>query len=262
MVGGSGADDGGNGQAFGSGFFVQGSVLAFGGTGTYTVTNDIADQNGSGGSGASDGLGGTGGATSLHKIGVGTLVLAGNNNYTGATNVEAGILKVDGSIANSSQTLVGGGGTLGGSGTVGNVMVLSNGALAPGDGAGILHTGSLKLAAGANFLIELAGTAHDQAAVTGTVNVAGANLSVSLLNGFHPSVGDKFTILANDGSDAIGGTFAGLAQGATFSAGGDRFQISYIGGDGNDIVLTAIAPTINLVGTAVQDPSHLSGVLL
>ena len=176
--------------------------------------------------------------------------------------MDAGILQVDGSIANSSQILIGGGGTLDGSGTVGNVMVLSNGALAPGDGAGILHTGSLTLAAGANFFVEVAGTAHDQAAVTGTVNVAGAELSVSLLSGFHPAVGDEFTILANDGSDPIGGTFAGLKQGATFSAGGDQFQISYIGGDGNDIVLTTVAPTINLVGTAVQDPSHLAGILV
>ena len=253
----------GGGQAVGSGFFVQGSVLTFGGTGTYTVANDIADQNGTFGSGASDGLGGTGGATSLHKIGVGTLVLAGSNSYSGATNVEAGLLQVDGSIASATKVA---GGTLGGNGTTGEVTVAANGALAPGDGTGvlhtgILHTGNLTLVADANFFVELAGTAHDQAAVTGAVNLAGANLAVSLLSGFHPSVGDSFTILANDGSDEIGGTFAGLAQGATFLTGGDRFQISYTGGDGNDIVLTAIAATIDLVGTPVQDPPHLAGIL-
>ena len=49
VVGGNGASGAGQGHAFGSGFFVQGSVLTFGGTGTYTVANDIADQNGSGG---------------------------------------------------------------------------------------------------------------------------------------------------------------------------------------------------------------------
>ena len=87
------------------------------------------------------------------------------------------------------------------------------------------------------------------------MNLAGANFAVSLLSGFHPSVGDSFTILANDGSDEIGGTFAGLAQGATFLTGGDRFQISYTGGDGNDIVLTAIAATIDLVGTPVHVPA-------
>ena len=34
------------------------------------------------------------------------------------------------------------------------------------------------------------------------------------------------------------GTFAGLPQGATFLAGGQLFAISYIGGTGNDIVVT------------------------
>ena len=77
--------------------------------------------------------------------------------------------------------------------------------------------------AGADFFVELGGTAagtgYDQVAVTGTVNLGGANLDVALINGFDPDTGDSFTILANDGTDAIGGTFAGLAQGATFLAG-------------------------------------------
>jgi autotransporter-associated beta strand protein len=170
----------------------------------------------------------------------GTLVLGGTNTYTGHTVVEAGLLQVDGSI---TETINVGGGTLGGSGTVGDVLVADNGALAPGASTGILHTGDLSLAAGADFFVELAGTAagtgYDQVALTGTVNLAGANLAVSPINGFDPNPGDSFTILANDGSDAIGGTFAGLAQGATFSAGSTQFRINYTGGDGNDIVLTA-----------------------
>ena len=51
VAGGTGAQQG---SAFGSGFFVQGSELTFGGTGTYTIENDIADQDGSGGALASD----------------------------------------------------------------------------------------------------------------------------------------------------------------------------------------------------------------
>ena len=50
--------------------------------------------------------------------------------------------------------------------------------------------------------------------------------------------GSKFTIIDNDGSDAITGTFQGVAEGGFVSAGGQSFTVSYVGGDGNDVVLT------------------------
>jgi autotransporter-associated beta strand protein len=468
VVGGNGASGAGQGQAFGSGFFVQGSALTFGGAGTYTVANDIADQNGSGGSSAHDGVsaGGTGGVTSLIKTGIGmlvvagtntytggteinggtlqvgaanalasgpitvstnamldlsgfdqtidllagtgnvhlgsatlttggnnadaimsvnisgpggltkigtgaltlaglnsytgdttieagglqagrqlafgtgglivnggvvslagfdqfvtslagsggvvdisgselsiqqatnttfngeitagggdsglsirntgtltlggpitgelllellggTLILGGANTYTGTTEVAAGLLQVDGSI---TEAIIVGGGTLGGSGMTGDVTVAAAGALAPGASTGILRTGSLTFFAGADFFVELAGTTagtgYDQAAVTGSADITGANLEVSLINGFDPGIGDSFTILANDGSDAITGTFAGLAQGATFVAADGVFRISYSGGDGNDIVLTAIGAAI----TGTESDDQLSGL--
>ena len=57
--------------------------------------------------------GGTGG--SLTKVGTGTLDLTGANTYTGNTNINAGTLAVDGSLA-SSSIFVNAGGTLGGNG--------------------------------------------------------------------------------------------------------------------------------------------------
>jgi autotransporter-associated beta strand protein len=59
-----------------------------------------------------DGFVGTGG--SLTKIGSGTLILSGANSYTGDTNVNRGVLQVDGSI--TSNTFVNHGGTLAGIG--------------------------------------------------------------------------------------------------------------------------------------------------
>jgi hypothetical protein len=48
-----------------------------------------------------------------------------------------------------------------------------------------------------------------------------------------------FTIINNDGADAVVGTFAGLAEGSLVTTGGHQFRISYVGGTGaNDVTLT------------------------
>ena len=75
-------------------------------------------------------------------------------------------------------------------------------------------------------------------AVTGTVTLADATLTLALIGSFDPVNGTTFTIIANDDSDAVIGTFAGLAEGAAFSLGGNSYVITYAGGDGNDVVLT------------------------
>ena len=59
-----------------------------------------------------------------------------------------------------------------------------------------------------------------------------------------PVAGNAFTIIANDGADAVVGTFAGLAEGATIILNGVTLVISYVGGTGNDVVLTAQAAAV------------------
>ena len=82
-------------------------------------------------------------------------------------------------------------------------------------------------------------TGYDQIAVNGDVTLTGATLN---LFGSHiPMTGESFLILDNQGSNAITGTFVGLAEGAQFSSGGFGFTISYVGGDGNDVVLTPLS---------------------
>jgi hypothetical protein len=68
--------------------------------------------------------------------------------------------------------------------------------------------------------------------------VLAAQLALDLL--FSPSIGSKFNILDNQSPDPIGGTLRNLAEGATFTAGNIGFSITYVGGDGNDVVLTVI----------------------
>jgi hypothetical protein len=48
------------------------------------------------------------------------------------------------------------------------------------------------------------------------------------------------TLIDNDGTDAVSGTFAGLPQNAVVTAGGARYRISYTGGTGNDVTLTVV----------------------
>ena len=95
----------------------------------------------------------------------------------------------------------------------------------------------------------------------------GATLSASLINSFAPTVG-SFTIINNDGVDAVSGTFAGLAEGATFAIGSQNYRISYVGGTGNDVTLSVTnGPVINtehftISSTGNNSPTTVSGLLV
>ncbi len=56
-----------------------------------------------------------------------------------------------------------------------------------------------------------AGSGYDQFSVTGTVNLADATLNVNLA--YTPALGSAFTLIQNDGKDAVTGIFAGPAPG-------------------------------------------------
>ncbi|TIV25623.1 MAG: hypothetical protein E5V90_26665, partial [Mesorhizobium sp.] len=89
-------------------------------------------------SGSISGAGG-----SLAKLGTGTLTLSGTNTYTGATTVDAGRLRVDGSLGNTAVS-VNSSGTLAGVGTIAGPVTV-DGTIAPGDSPGTLTVGSLTL---------------------------------------------------------------------------------------------------------------------
>ncbi len=183
--------------------------------------------------------GGISGAGNLTKTGTGTLTLSGTNTYSGSTTVSSGTLKVNGSLA--SDVTAASGTTLTGSGsTTGTVSISSGATLSPGDGAGSLATGRLGLSPGATLTVDLnglmAGVSFDQINVTGTVSLDGATLSTSF--GFTSAANNCFQIISNDGTDAVTGTFAGLAEGAEFISNGRTYKVSYVGGDGNDVTIT------------------------
>ncbi|MGO4739930.1 autotransporter-associated beta strand repeat-containing protein [Bosea sp. 2KB_26] len=95
------------------------------------------------------------GAVSLVKTGSGIMTLAGANIYSGATQVNGGELRVNGSLAAGGLN-VASGATLSGSGVIGGaVTVASGGTLSAGNAAGTLTVRSLVLNSGSNTLFEL-----------------------------------------------------------------------------------------------------------
>ncbi len=185
----------------------------------------------------------------LTKVGNGTLTLAGTSTYTGPTTVNSGTLIVSGSLSGSAVTVDGSGSTVGGGGNINGTVTVQNGAtIAPGNSPGKLSTLSLSMASGTTLSLELNGptpvTGYDQLSVTGAVNLGGATLSISTGVGFLN--GDYFVVL-NDGTDAITGTFTGLAEGGMFSVGDKDFTITYTANaegmsltGGNDVAFTVV----------------------
>jgi autotransporter-associated beta strand protein len=175
----------------------------------------------------------------LIKTGGGILTLTANNIYTGPTTVNGGKLVVQG-LQPFSQVSLQNGAMIGGSGRVGNINDLS-GHIAPGNSPGILVCSNFSSISLSNQLqIEISGptpgSEHDQLKVYGGVLLIGATLQVTMNT--VGTVGHQYVIIDNDGVDPIGGGgFTGLPNGAYLTNHGAVFQITYQGGDGNDVAL-------------------------
>ena len=125
-------------------------------------------------------IAGTGGLT---KIGAGTFMLTGASTYTGPTNVNAGILSVNGSLA--STVFVNSGGTLMGNGSVGGLNVVSGGTAAPGNSIGTLNVaGNVNFGPGSIYQVETnAAGQSDKILAGGTSSLTGGTVQVLAENG-------------------------------------------------------------------------------
>ena len=155
----------------------------------------------------------------VNKTTSGTLTLAESNTWTGATNVNAGTLRVNGTLGGTSGVAVNTGGTLGGTGTINSAAnVNAGGTLAPGNSIGTLTLGTANLTLNATSISDFeisaeTGLAHDLVAgidalsydgtlrITTTAGTLAAGQSWDLFN-FASQSGQfaNHTVFGTDGS--------------------------------------------------------------
>jgi hypothetical protein len=193
----------------------------------------------------------------------GSVTLNGSCTLSGPIIVIYGAtLEVDGTlqcaaVQVSSQSTIKGTGTINAPVQEGSIFYPPD-TMAPGNPLGVLTTGDLSLYTNETFSATLdgpaAGTQYSQLAVNGSVNLGSrSTLQLTLDNNYTPALGTTFTIINNEGSGPVNGTFAGLPEGSVFAVDGTEFSITYLGGDGNDVVLIARpppAPVVNFANVA------------
>jgi len=169
------------------------------------------------------------GTGSVTKQGDGTWVVGGSNSYTGPTNVNAGVLFVEGLLGNTAVT-VNAGGLLAGSGTIlGNVTVASSGTIAPFSAyytvPQALTVGSLSLSTNSFAVLNISGTTplaveYDQLVGSGTAAALTYDGNLDLLLTGSYATGTTWNLFSNFltkngdfadvGVTASGGEYDGL----------------------------------------------------
>jgi autotransporter-associated beta strand protein len=166
---------------------------------TFTIGTQVGSGDGSGNVfGEIRGVG-----ARLIKQGVGTLLLAFPNTYSGGTDIRSGTLLVNnttGSGTGSGQVTVQAGGTLSGNGIIsGPVVVQSGGTIRPGNPGRSILVNNITLETGSTVSTRIGGkTVADIAEldILGTLTMQpGVVLSLSLLNNYQPDLLDNHLIV-------------------------------------------------------------------
>ena len=143
------------------------------------------------------------GGGSLTLTGPGTLILNSAESYSGATNVSAGNLIVNGSTSPSSTITLGSKTTLTGTGTIGGQIINPTGTIDPGTSttAATLTAGSLSFfSAGVTITgalgIEMLAGGTDELLLTGAASLSAGTLALTAAATLAPlALGTKVTVL-------------------------------------------------------------------
>jgi autotransporter-associated beta strand protein len=241
------------------------------GTGGMTVNGAVADTFHSGGL--------TTGTSTLRKASGGTLRLNGDSSYTALTQVDAGVLLVNGAhspTANSQRYTIASTATLGGNGTIKPYDTTASltgltvsGTLSPGDplvnnGLGTLTLdgtnsarGLLALETGSKVQIDLmtdigGGRLSDKVAILGASGSNDVYFNSTVVNFSDPTgilPAGNYILFSANAANAFSGT-------PTVGTGLDIYSSKTIGSSGNNIVLALGAP--NAPVSAPPVPSGLA----
>ena len=211
-----------------------------------------------------------------HRDNEGNVLVESSNNTSGTPNGrygsthEAKLIKLDDNkpndilIAKRGETVllngsrkevwINEGGTFGGNATTETLYVL--GVISPGNNSPgkIAASETFAMANIGVYKAEILDKDHyDQIAIEATLryglDLGDSRLDLTYLEGGVIKKGDTFTIIDNKTTYPMSGTFKDLPEGAEITVGGATFKISYVGGDGNDVVLTALNDSV-----APKDP--------
>jgi autotransporter-associated beta strand protein len=196
-------------------------------------------------------FGGTGGC--LVKIGNGLLTLTGSNTYSGGTTMSAGGLVINNTTGSGTGTgaVQVNAGILAGNGTISGAVTVGTGSgtgafLTPGMGASkattLIIQSALTFKADATYTCRLntKKTKADQLIANGVTIENGARFAFKVTGDEQLRTGKTATVISNTSATPISGTFANLPDASTFTVGPNTFQVSYEGGDGNDLTLMVV----------------------
>jgi autotransporter-associated beta strand protein len=184
------------------------------------------------------------GATNVVKSGNGTTNLNGNNTYTGATNITAGRLNVNGSIHANSQVVVEAGATLGGDGVI-NGNVTLDGTLRVGQGGSTDRRleigGVLNARSGSSMVFRITDESSYDQLMVGSLDLSSTNLVIEEFSDTSWSnleYGDGANFLTNGASyyKLIEGTTEGMFANVTETM--SASELAYYGLSGTQYTVT------------------------